>query len=443
MDTMTPKKENRSIVMKMPVAEAFISLAAAFVNQAAEGLGLDGEGADALSLATEEVIAYLARMAQAEQDVEICCSAGSCFIETKISLPVRELQLHAFNMTARVNADDDAGLDQMGLLIASRMTDRFHITRSAGQRLVLTLIKELPYPEIKRDTTSLAPIKLSQYTLQAADAAHIKWFLRLVTQCYPDALFPLDFRYPGKVVDMAAGGDYHIVAAKGPAGELGGGIAWRWEGRKTVELFGPYIFQEHGDPQMARDLMDRCIGHVARTSALALINRMPTPDLPEGYLEALEPKQNDISGDDSRPARARFRMMVEETGEVVWAHPDVVDFLQSEYRRLVFPRDIQTAGSDGEADEPFSVLSAEIDRRLAVATLRPIWPGADNAKNMAAHVELLRREAMATLLFEMDLGRPWQAGFTPGLIALGFYPRMILPHAGSADLLIFQLRTDA
>lgn len=440
---MTLKKENRPIVMNMPAAEAFISLAAAFVNHAAKGLGLDEEGADALSLATEEVIAYLTRMAHAEQDVDIRCSAGSCFIEAKISLPVRELQLHAFNMTATVNADDDAGLDQMGLLIASRMTDRFHIARSAGQRLVLTLVKEFQYPEIKRDTSSQAPGKLGQYTLQAADAAHIKWFLRLVNQYYPDALFPLDFRYPGKVVDMAAGGDYQILTADGPAGELGGGIAWRWEGRKTVELYGPYIFQEHSDPQMACDLMDMCIGQVARTSALTLINRMPTPDLPEGYLEALEPRRNDISGDDNDPARARFRMMVEETGEVVWAHPDVVDFLQSEYRRLVFPRVIQASGSDGEAGEPFSVLSAEIDRRLAVATLRPIWPGADNAENLAAHVELLRRETMATILFEMDLGQPWQAGFTPGLIALGFFPRMILPHAGSADLLIFQLRTDA
>jgi hypothetical protein len=127
---------------------------------------------------------------------------------------------------------------------------------------------------------------------------------------------------------------------------------------------------------------------------------------------------------------------------VVWTHPDLAGFLKSEYGRLVFPREIQPVFSEGEAAEPFSVLSAEIDRTLGRATLRPIWPGADREENLAGHLRLLKKEELAAVFFEMDLGLSWQAEFTPALLGLGFTPRMILPYAGAADLVIFQLEAE-
>ena len=433
-----PKKTKRPLLLKIPIAEAFIPLAAAFVGHAAKGLGLDPEAAEELALAAEEVVAYIARIADSGQEVEIRCFAESHFIEADISLPVRHLQLHTFNMTATVCADDEVCLDQMGLLIASRMTDRFLISREGSGNLVLTLVKEVCYPEIDASAMKEETKALSRFSLRPPDAARMKWFVRLVNQCYPTTLFPKEFRYPGKVVDMAAAGDYHLLLADGPAGEIGGGLAWKWEGLKTVEIFGPYIFHSESHPDMARDLLEACIAGVARSSALVLINRMPTPELPEGYLEALG------AGADASIASpaACFRLMHEDTGIVVWSHPELTGFLQSEYRRLVFPRDIQPVASDGEAGESFSVLSAEMDRDLARATLRPIWPGADCEVNLAGHVTLLRQEGFQSIFFEMDLGISRQSEFTPGLLKLGFVPRMILPYAGVADLVIFELKAD-
>jgi anti-sigma regulatory factor (Ser/Thr protein kinase) len=432
------RRTEKPLYLKMPVEEKFIPLAAVFVNQAAKGLGLDGEAAEELSLAAEEVVAYLTRIGAAGQELSLHCTAGSHFIETCITLPVQNLQLRAFNLTAKVSVDDELGLDQMGLLIASRMTDRFRISRPAGGNLVLTLLKELQYPEFEEDGSLHPPKSLSQFSIETPDAARIKWFVRLVNHCYPAHFIPLDFHYPGKVVDMAAAGDCHILIAEGPAGEIGGGLVWQWEGTKTVEIFGPYIFNEGSTQNMASELLDTCIGEVARTSALALISRTPTPQLPDGYLEVLETRDKAGAKGKETPA-AHFRLMHEDAGSVVWSHPDLIPFLQGEYQRLVFPRDIQPALSDGEEQEPFSVLSVETDRRLGLATLRPIWPGEDCEDNLAAHVDLLRQEEMKTIFFEMDLGHAWQTGFSTGLLKFGFIPLLILPYAGTADLLIFSL----
>lgn len=438
------RRMDNPLFLKMPIEEKFIPLAAAFVNHAATGLGLDAESAEELALAAEEVVAYLTGIGVAGQELSLQCAAGSHSIETTISLPVPKLQLRAFNMTAKVSIDEDeAGLDQMGLLIASRMTDRFRISRPASGNLLLTLDKELRYPEIEADPQVHDPKALARFTIAAPDAARIKWFVRLVNHCYPARFFPVDFHYPGKIVDMAAADDCHILLANGPAGELGGGLVWQWEGTKTVEIFGPYIFHAGSHPDMARELLETCIGDVARTSALALISRMPTPQLPEGYLEILGTVGTTGQTGPSESSEAQFRLMHEDTGIVVWSHPDLIPFLQSEYRRLVFPRDIQPVVSDGEEQEPFSVVSVETDRRLGRATLRPIWPGEDCEGNLAAHVDLLKQEEIGAIFFEMDLGVSWQSGFTPGLLRLGFVPRLILPYAGTADLVVFVLEGTA
>ena len=87
-----------------------------------------------------------------------------------------------------------------------------------------------------------------------------------------------------------------------------------------------------------------------------------------------------------------------------------------------------------------SVLSAEFDRLQGRVTLRPMWPGADAEENIERHVRLVVGEKILNIHFAVDLGQAWQAVFIPGLLARGFEPRLVLPYAGKADLVIFQLR---
>ena len=427
--------------MKIPMEQAFIRLAPVFVGQGAMGLGLDEEAADEISLAAEEVMAYLVRVGSPDGEVEIRCLAGSHYIQTDFSFPLQNLGLHAFNMTATVSFDDESGMDEMELLIASRMADQFRISRQPNGNLKLTLIKDFSYPEIVDDNV-VELTELSLFSLKEPDPGQIKWFLRLVNQACPATSFPKDFRYPGKIVDMAAAGDYRLLIAVNPAGEIGGGIVWRWEGLKTVELFGPYIFHERTHSDMARQLMDGCIGSVARTSALILINRMPSAELPEGYLEPLGTISMLGADGAAQELTVYFREMHEEMGAVAWAHPELLAFLEREYRRLYFPREIRPVSPDGEADDSNSVLSAEMDRRFNRGTLRPIWPGADRLENLKNHLNLMAHEGLRSVFFEMDLGSSWQADFTPDLLKLGFTPQMILPHTGTGDLLIFELQIE-
>lgn len=427
-------KTNKPLCLEMPVAKPFLPLASAFVRMAAQGLALSQKPSNELALAAEEIVSYLVHLGIAGEEMRISCESGSCFLRISLSLPVRNLPLQAFNLTARVDVESEAYLDQMGLLIASRMVDRFQISKSRTGNLVLILIKEFPYPEIGEDFRLEIPKPISRFIIHEPEPAEIKQFVRLVNQCYPATQFPREFRYPGKIVDMTRAQEFQILLAQGPAGDTGGGIAWKWEGKKTVEIFGPYLFPADGCPERAGRLLDACIGKVARTSATVIVCQTPTPQLPEGYLEELCP----ANGRTKSPV-PRFRMIQEDTGAVVFAHPELVGFLRQEYQRLVFPRDVQTICDDGEAKEAYSVLSTEIDRGIARAILRPVWPGEDCEENLANHVALLRQEAISSVSFEMDLGVSWHAGFTPGLMRLGFEPRMILPYAGVSDVVLFEL----
>ncbi len=431
---------NRPLLLQVPVAQPFIRLASLFVGEGCERLGLDETAAEKMALAAEEIVAYLVRAIPPGSEVAIRSLPGSYYVQTSFSFPLAETDLRALNMTATVNLEEEDGLEQMELLIASRMADRFLIARKVDGSSELTLIKEFSYPQLADAVVADLPATSpAGCTIREPDSGQIRWFLRLVNHCYPPSLYPKDFLYPGKVVDMAAAGDIRLLLAVGPAGEIGGGIAWRWDGQKMVEQFGPYCFSPHAPAEMASQLMDGCIQAIARSPALVLINRMPTPAMPAGYLEALGSLSSLEPGGSTSRLTALFRELHEDMGAVSWAHPELADFLAAEYRRLSLPREIRLLTADGEATSPSSVLSAEIDRRLGRVTLRPIWPGIDIRENLHNHLNLFRREGLKAIHFAIDLGISWQVACTPELHRLGFRAQLLLPHAGSGDLLLFEL----
>jgi anti-sigma regulatory factor (Ser/Thr protein kinase) len=434
------RKLRRPLILQVPADPAFLRLAPSFVDRAAAGLGFAEDPAEELALAAEEVMAHLVRICPGS-DIEISCHQGSHFIRIDFGFPRQSLDLAAFNLTASIDLDNEADLDAMGLLIASRLVDRFRISTRPDGNPVLTLIKDYPYQEMP-PAPAVDRRPLAGFTVKEPDEAQIRWFLGLVQQFYPPELFPVDFLYPGKIVDMAAAGEYRLLLAVGPAGEIGGGIAWREDGQKTAEVSGPYIFVPEPAAEMASRLMDGCVSAVARTPAQVLLSRTPTPEMPAGSLEPLGMFTSTGRDDGRQQVTAYFRELHEDLGAVSWTHPDLQPFLEETYRRLYFPREIRPVTSCDEADAPGSVLSAGMDRRLGQATLRPIWPGSDRRENLAAHIELLRGEGMSSILFELDLGCAWQAGFAPDLADLGFSPRLILPHAGEGDLLLFELQRE-
>jgi len=129
-------------------------------------------------------------------------------------------------------------------------------------------------------------------------------------------------------------------------------------------------------------------------------------------------------------------------GGAVWAHPDLAPFLSRQYDLLAFSRDILTTEERPIQRAPeHSLLATSFDRRRGLALLKPLLDGQDFAANLAAHVTALHEQTLGAppdILLHLDLSEPWQAALYPAIKACGFQPRLILPHAGSSDLLVCQ-----
>ncbi len=425
-------------LLRVPAGESFLPLVTSFVEKIALILGLAKAEALSLTLATEEVFLHLCRVILPQGgDVEVDCLSGGYHVRVDFRFPARDFNLRAFNLTATVSVADEAALEEMGLVLASRSVDRFQLTRQEGQGLRLRLIKEKAYPADNAEGP-LTSRALTKFSVRAPQPEEMKIFSPLAKKYYQGQIIPNFFHYPGKLVDMMRGGEYSAAVALGPAGEIGGGILWHGSGPRMVECFGPYLFNQDAGSSIAGALLEACIGAIAKTPAVGLINRFPTPEFPRQQFESLGSVLVHTADEPPRQQTAWFRQLHEDLGSITWAHPALEGFLKKEYQRLVLPRDIRLLRDAGEGRSQNSVLSAEFDRLNGQVTLHPVWPGADMETNVAQHLKLLKQEGLRNIFFLVDLGQAWQADFAPALLQNGFLARLVLPYAGEGDLVVFQ-----
>jgi len=424
------------VSLKVKAGMEFLPVVTAFAEKASVALGLGGPESLAITLATEEVFVYLCAADPAHGPVDVRCWRGAYYVEEEFLFQARELNLAAFNLTAQPSLHSDRGFEDTGLLIASRMVDRFRVsTDDAGFHL--TLVKEKNYPPLD-ETILPEPAALKSFSVRAPDPDELKVLIRLILKHHRKLILPPAFNFPGKVVDMAAAGELSALVAADSAGHLGGCILFRRLGMRMVEFFGPYLFNQPPGSGMARALGEACIAAVARSSIVGLISRYPSPDLPVEYFEALGDLTYRSPEGEPLEIGAYYRDMGEDPGSVVWTHPELEDFLRREYRRLFFAREIREARLEGEASSPNSVLAAEFDRGQGFVTLRPVWWGNDAEQTVNGYVKILCKEQIPCIFFEMDLGRAWQSHFATALVRNGFQPRVVIPYGGKGDLIIFQ-----
>jgi len=431
-------KNNREVLLSVAADSVFLPLVTSFVENGAIGLGLGRAESLSLTLAAEEIFSYLCQIASPDEMLEIRCSGGGYYVRAVFHSSVEDFNMRAFNLTTTVSVDDEASLEEMGLLIASRMVERFQVLIERGKGVQLTLIKEKKYPSSHEETVPKArPLK--EFSIQEPNPEEMKLLALLVSRHYLDRITPGFFEYPGKFVDMVESGECRAAMALAPDGHLGGGIIWRWTGLKTVECFGPYLFNQDPDSSIPESLLETCLGAIAKTHAVGLINRYPTDDLPEEHFEPVG-SFTIFNKDGSTASLTAYSLQMQaDPGTSVWTHPELEGFLHGEFSRLVLPSEIRLVKDLGETKTRFSVLSTEFDRSQNMVTLRPIRPGMDAGENLANHLKLLSRESLLSVFFEMDLAEPWHTEFTPALLKHGFTPRLVLPYAGKSDMVIFQL----
>ncbi|MEW6141139.1 MAG: hypothetical protein AB1733_23185 [Thermodesulfobacteriota bacterium] len=415
---------------------SLLPLVVGCAEKAAVAFGLDEPEALAITLATEEIITYVACAAAPDKEMEISFRRGGYYVEEQFAFEAEGFNMKAFNLTVAASVNGEQDFEETGLLIASRMVDRFKFSQS-DEGLRLTLAKEKAYPEISEIRAPEVP-PLRDYAIRSPEVEEVKAFVHLVNRFYGNAVIPAVFRYPGKLVDMVASEDWAAKVAADSEGRMGGGVVWKRVSEETVEWFGPYVFNQPEDSRMSEALVDSCLEALARSGVESLITRFPTPELPKDYFERLGSVTLRPKDGQGVELEAYFRHLGEDLGCGVWSHPLLEPFLSEEYRRLFFAREIHPVKEEGETQSSFSVLSADFDRSIGSVTLRPIWWGTDASQTLASYVDVLLREDATCILFEIDLGRPWHSYFVPMLFEHGFEPRLVLPLAAKGDVVVFQ-----
>ncbi|MBI9075235.1 MAG: hypothetical protein JEZ02_07480 [Desulfatibacillum sp.] len=424
------------VSLELAAAPEFFPVARAVAEKASQAMGLGTAEVRRVAMATEEIFMSLCKSAPGKQLAVRCLPGGHCvtieFVFHDLNFP-----LEYFNMTSSVAADNEEDLENLGLLVASRIVDGFSVIRDDGSRFVLKLVKEKSYPQHSGGAvTSLAPLK--DFSVRESSPEEAAYAATQALGLYPAHALPREFFYPQMLADMLDFGRVRAAMAQGPAGEVGGIIAWdRPPDGNMVECHGPFVFTEDRNPAIAEALLDFCIGDIAKLPIMGLVNRRHNPDIPVHYFETVGSLP--VTSDDGArfQAPAYFRQMQEDPGCIVWAHEALEPFLEKQYARLCLPRKILRPSGRPLAPKSRSVLFTEFDRRGGAATFWPVSPGRDIPQNIAAHLEMTKKERVANVLFALDLGSPWQADFTPALLDADFSPRYILPYAGCGDMAFF------
>jgi hypothetical protein len=425
------------IVLSIGTDMKFLPVVLSFTESSSRIFGLGDRDALKLTLASEEMFAYLCRMTGEAKPVTLTMENGFYYALLRFTFDNIDFDPRAFNLTANVSPDEE-GLDEMGLLIASRSVDRMFIFRDALEGTGIDLIKEKTYPEAE-PWKSEEPPDNDRLSYGLPDAEDLRMFIRSIAAWYDPFVYPQDFGYPGKVVDMVASGEYGVLTATDMKGRVAGGVAWRGSGTAMIECYGPYVFVEKGRQEVGKGLVEALISTVARSEAICLMNRYPAPDLPPGYFEKLGTIDLVINGE-KRPWHFLFRELKEDPGCRVYAHAGMEEFLKSRYKAHFLPREIVPVKYEGERQNPHSVFGASFQHSQNFVVLSPLWDGADARENLARHLDVLRAEGIANILFRIDLGYGWHARLYPVIEANGFVPSIVVPYRGKADWLFFTLR---
>lgn len=429
----TMVKLNQTVLLELHAGMAWIPLIQSVVEHGAPVLGLDRSKTLRLTMAVEEIVSHLSRTAPGTK-IDFSLKPRGWHVLTNFSFQADPSGLWAMNLATKPNLSDPDDLDHLGLLLASRMVDGFTL-HLEGEVVHLTLRQDCSYPLVTPEPGEPIRAKGKLTIATTPEPALIKAACIRALNLYPAHKNHSSFSMPGKVADMAAQKDLDLALALDETGALAGMICWHVLSERGVGFFGPYVFCQ--DDRAAALLTEYLIQRVARTKAMGLFSELATPELATREFESLGHLSYRTASRTSRE-EVWYRHLGEDMGASVWAHPSMVKFLETAYGRLVLMRNIQVTEGLGETLPRRSVFSTRLRPERGEATLLPMVTGADAKDCVARHVETLCRENFPNIFFKLDLAFGWQAALGGALMENGFKPRLLLPHGGKSDLVVFQ-----
>lgn len=428
------------VSIRLPVALPHLPALRTFLEESARAFGFPPQDGFRMALAGEEIFSHLCSLDAEGGRIEVEIERGGPQLRADFLFRGEHFDPWAFNIGARITLEDEASLDGLGLLMASRAVDHFSIHPRSDGRVGVRLVKEKTYPP----TPPAAPfssVSSGRCLVQNACDETIRRFVARLRTAGPAGGTPGFLDSAGRVIDMVESGEYGMVVAVDERQEVVGGALWHPLSERTTECFGPYLVgTEEG--AVAQDLLDTLIGRIAKTHAVCLICRWAGPALPRGAFELLGRLAGPTATGTGRETPVLCRFLKEDLGCRVWTTPELAPYLEEQYERLSLPRTLDTARDEGENRSPHSVFSTRIDRERGEATIRPVLAGLDEEENLGRHVSALSAEGITDIRFELDLASARQALLAPALRRGGFAPRLVMPYAGLGDIVVWQKESE-
>lgn len=420
---------DQHISAKIWADRQWVPLAQAVVEKSCPAMGLAPAQTGRLTMAVEEIVMFLAGTSPGTA-VHMEIIPGGWHVKARLSFRTDPSDLWAMNLCSGARVAEDRDLTHLGLVLASRMTDRFSI-RLEGGTVCLTLRQDLTYPSVETKPGKLLAQQGQLSIDPNPDPSLVKEACIRALCLYDAKSLHQTFFKPGKMADMVARQDMTMAVALAPAGEVAGAVCWQAGAGRSLTFFGPYSF-EAGE-RCAAMLTEHMIQRAARTHALGLFSGRATSDLPRTDFECLG-----SLGTSDQKMKIWYRHLGEDPGTTVWSHPDLIPFLEKQYQDLVLMRQIRPTQEMGEALPDRSVISARLRPKLSEAVLFPLVGGRDMAGCLVNHAITLTKEGYQSILFQLDLSQGWQAALGGIALNSGFRPRLVLPYGGTSDIVVFE-----
>ena len=430
--------DSSRVALEIPPDSAFACPAAGLARTLAERSGFGQRESYRFQLTVEEFCLCLMELLPAGQCLRLAMDAKPSRLRAAFSFKAANLSLAGLNLTAQAQAcaEGEPGRD-LGLLLAGKAADRFHLEQQGGEVFRLVAEVDRAYPEltpVAAPEDARPPYRLDR----SADPARLCQAAALAMGAYPAGQCPGSFKRPEKFVALVAEGEMAGLVALDAAERTVGLLVWAPCSEQALYFSGPYVFAPQAErAAIARLLTDGFLEAVARDRHVIVLSFRATAELPAG---SFEPLGSLLAGQarDGRDEPVVFRHLREDTGTAVWCAPSLQAFLRQAYEELAMPRDILPGEAPAGRARRESLLGASLDRHRDLAELRPFLDGQDLAANLTAHVAAIRDKGIGRILYYMDLSRPWEAALADDLLRTGFVPRLVLPHGGQSDMVVWQ-----
>ena len=437
MDSSFSKPHTASA--SFPFAAPFLPLAIEFTEKAAQAFGFGQREIVGLVLAVEEIYSYYLDQLAGTAGIDLLLDNEHYQLRLDLRFRMAHPNLRAFNLTYRIDPDDEDSLAGLGLMIAARSVTRLSIEFGSDEQVCLHLIREREYPLATPLARPAVP-SAAAVRLYAPSREDLRYLGGLLASGQ-NAFLPSFLERPEMAADMLASDALGAILAS--VGEtVAGGVFWRRLSESTIELFGPYLLFPDSDDDLLTRLLDDAVGRISRSGARALLRRQGPLRGYERFFDFLgELKLASTPGaaaaGEGRLWPHYYKQLREESGGVVYAEPRFATFLRAEYDRLCLSRQVRETSSVSQGSGDVSVLSIDYEHHRSLATLRLLAKGSDLAENFAAHLALLVHEQIGNVFVEIDSGRDEEIGFVSVLYAASFLPRLLMPDAGRGDLVVF------